>query len=207
MSMRFAPPPPRADLVGRRSERLGRVGLVPPSVEAEGRFEQRHRAESLLPPGPLSFRCSGELLRLGHRARVCEHRPLQVLERDAEEGSDPHHLVERGLADSPELPALDRAGADAEGLAEPRARVARRLAALLQEPGKSCLLDHRRHADPRLWINRCRSIRRLPRIHGGRTMSLERRDLRTFWPEEDDLVPIFSARAKRRTHPSAGRHG
>ena len=38
-------------------------------------------------------------------------------------------------------------------------------------------------------------------------MSLERRDLRTFWPEEDDLVPIFSAEQKRRTHPSRGRHG
>ena len=178
MSMRFAPAPPRADLVGRRSERLGRVGLVLPSVEAERRFEQRHRSESLLPPGLLSFRCSRELLCLGHRARVCEHRSLQVLERDPQERGDPHHLVERGLADATELPALDRAGADADGLAEPGARVAGRFAALLQESGKSCLLDHRRHADPCLWINRYRSIRRLPRIHGGRTMSRERRDLR-----------------------------
>ena len=94
----LAPAPPGAHLLGRRPERLGRLGLVPPPVEAEGRLEQWHRAEPLLPTGFLSLRRRRELLCVGNGARVGEHGSLQVLERDPQERGDAHHLVERRLA-------------------------------------------------------------------------------------------------------------
>ena len=50
-----------------------------------------------------------------------------------EERRDSHDLVERRSPDPAELPPFDRAGADADDLPEPRAGVARRLAALLKQ--------------------------------------------------------------------------
>jgi hypothetical protein len=141
----LAPSTPRADPRWSDAQCLGRLAFVSPSVEPEGGFEQGHGSEALLPARFLSFRRTRVLVGIGDPARVGEDGLLDVLERDPQEGSDAHDLMEWRSPHAAEFPALDRAGADADDLSKPRTRVARRLATLLEESGNGCLLDgHRR---------------------------------------------------------------
>jgi hypothetical protein len=133
---------PGAHLCRSDSQRLGGVRFVPPPKEPEGGLEQGHSSEALLPAGLPSFRRARVVVRVGDRARVGEDGSLDVLERDSQKRSDAHDLTERRSPNTAEFPSLDRAGADADDLPQPGARIARRLAALLQQSGKSCLLDH-----------------------------------------------------------------
>jgi hypothetical protein len=160
----LGPSTPRADLRWSDSQCLGRLALVSPSGEPEGGFEQGHGSEALLPAGFLSFWRPRVLVGVRDGARVGEDRALELLERDAQERRDPHHLVKRRLADPAELPALDRTGADPDQLAKPGTRVARLLATLLQQPGNRRLLD--RHRLSR-FISGSTVIRAYPRIYGG----------------------------------------
>ena len=160
----LGPSTPRADPRWSDSQCLGRLAFVSPSVEPEGGFQQGHGAEALLPSGFLSFWRPRVLVRVRDSTRVSEDGALEILERDAQEGRDPHHLVERRLADPAEFPALDRTGADPDQLAKPRTRVARLLATLLQQPSNRRLLDH--HRLPR-FISGSTVIRAYPRIYGG----------------------------------------
>ena len=56
-------------------------------------------------------------------------------------------------------------GADADDLPEPRARVAGRLAPLLEEPGEGVLFEGHSGASLRLWICGYRQSTRLIRCH------------------------------------------
>src|ERR671935_2929689 len=165
----LAAAPPPAHLLGRSPKRLRRLTLVPPPEQAECGFEQGHCTELLLPSRFLSFRRARELFGVGDRARVGVHGSLQVLERDLQKRGDTHHLVEWRPSYAAELPALDRACADADDLPELRSRVASCLAALLQESGYGCLLDGHGAPVRCLRINRYRSIRGFPRISWTRT--------------------------------------
>src|ERR671937_646191 len=165
----LAPAPPPVHLLGRSPKRLRRLSLVPPPEEAECGFEQGHCAELLLPSRFLSFRRSRELFGVGDRARVGVHGSLQVLERDLQKRGNTHHFVEWRPSHAAELPALDRACADADDLPELRPRVASCLAALLKESGNGCLLDGHGAPVRCLRINRYRSIRGFPRISWTRT--------------------------------------
>jgi hypothetical protein len=85
------------------------------------------------------------LVGVRHRAGVGEDGSLDVVERDPQKRSDADDFMEWRSADAAELPALNRASTDANDLPQLGARIARRLAALLQKSGKSCLLEsHRR---------------------------------------------------------------
>ena len=119
--MRSRPLRQAADLLGCRCERLGSLHLVGPAIEPKRGLEQRHCPWPLLPTRLLPFGLPRMLLPIGDGPSVGEHRSLDVLERDLQEGGDPHDLVERGPADAPQLPALDRPGAHANDLPEPRA--------------------------------------------------------------------------------------
>src|SRR6266542_6536114 len=160
----FAPASPGPHLLGAYAQRLRGVGLVAPPVKPEGGFEQGHGAEALLPACFLSFWRPRVLVSVRDGARVGEDGALEILERDAQERRDPHHLVERRLADPTELPPLDRAGTDPDQLAKPRTRVARLLATLLQQPGNRRLFDRHRLSP---FISGSTVIRAYPRIYGG----------------------------------------
>ncbi len=140
----LTPAPPRTHLCRSSAQRLGCVALALPSEEPEGGFEQGHRSEALLPAGFLSFRRARVLIGIWDGAGIGEYDSLNVLERNAQERRDAHHLMERGSSHATELPALDRAGTDADDLPESGARIARRLAAILQQSRKSCLLESHR---------------------------------------------------------------
>src|SRR6266508_3929344 len=141
----LGPSTPRADPRWSDSQCLGRLAFVSPSVEPEGGFEQGHGSEALLPARFLSFWRPRMLVGVRDGARVSEDGALEILERDAQERRDPHHLVERQLA-------------------KPRTRVARLLATLLQQPGNRRLFDRHRLSP---FISGSTVIRAYPRIYGG----------------------------------------
>src|SRR5882762_9418652 len=133
--------PPRAHLFGSRSKCRRSLTFVLPAVEAEGGLEQRHLAKVLLPAGLLSVELTGVLFLLRDCPGIREGHSLYVVERDPQKGGDAHDFVKWRSFDATELPPFDRAGTDADDLAESGAGVAGRLASLLQESGQGVLFE------------------------------------------------------------------